>query len=183
MGAGVNSGIGPLGASTDVGIGRRGLGVRATGGVSNTGAALEGGWSDGGLGFGGSAKVLGFGAGASAGYGDRGPGLGASLAFGTLGTLLIGSHRNTYPGAEQTASHMYPNNNANYYAAQNYGNPTYYRTPPTQRANYSQSIPVAQTRYIQQSRPVYVQRSQPVYAPQQLQGRHVTRHCPVNWIC
>ena len=108
IGAGANAGVGPLGASLDGGLGRNGVGVRSSAGIGNTGAAVEGGLSGDGIGVGGNARLFGFGGGASLGVGDRGPGLGASLAFGPLGTLEIGSHRNSYPGAQQTAAHVTP---------------------------------------------------------------------------
>jgi len=159
IGLGANTGIGPLGVSTDGGLGRNGLGARAAAGIGNTGASLEGGLSRGGLGLGASAKVLNVGAGASLGIGDRGPGLGASLAFGSLGTLLIGSHRNSYPGAAQTAAYTNPNQRASYYTQQNYGNPSYYQAAPVQRPNYTHRV-VAQP-----------------------QKQYVTYSCPVNWTC
>lgn len=188
VGTGFNTGVGPIGVSADTGIGRRGVGVRASSGISTTGAAVEGGLSDGGLGVGASTKLLGFGGGASLGVGNGGPGLGVSLAFGPIGTLLVGSHQNTYPGAQQTAAHIYPNNVAPYYAAQNYGNPTYYKTAPTQYANYPQptlatsekyrnymaSRHIAPVQHVQHTRPVYVQ-------PQQ--QRRPIYSCPVNWSC
>lgn len=138
IGAGANAGVGPIGASVDAGLGRNGIGARAGAGIANTGAAFEAGLSGGGVGVGANAKVLGFGAGASLGVGKRGPGLGTSIAFGPLGTLLIGSHRNSYPGARQTAAFTRPNQNASYYTPQNYGNPSYYRSAPTQRPVYTQ---------------------------------------------
>lgn len=159
IGAGVNTGVGPLGVTADGGIGRNGLGVRAASGIGNTGAALEGGLSGGGLGVGANARVLGFGPGASIGLGKKGPGLGASMAFGPLGTLLIGSHRNSYPGAQQTAAHMYPSQSGTYYTPQNYGNASYYKAVPTQYPNYVQSRPVQQQQYYRASA------------------------CPVNWKC
>ena len=188
IGTGFNTGIGPLGASADTGIGRNGIGVRASSGISTTGASLEGGWSDGGLGLGASTKLLGFGGGASLGVGDNGPGLGMSLAFGPLGTLLIGSHQNTYPGAQQTAAHIYPNNNAPYYASQEYGNPTYYNTAPTQYANYPQPTQAAPVQYRHSAHsgstaPVqYVQQARPAYV-QQPQQRQPTYSCPARWSC
>lgn len=141
IGTGANVGVGPLGASVDGGLGRNGLGLRGSSGIGNTGAAFNGGVSNGGLGVGANARVLGFGPGASLGVGRNGPGLGASLAFGPLGTLLIGSHRNSYPGAQQTAAHVYPGQNASYYTPQSYGNAAYYRNAPVQVPQYRQPIP------------------------------------------
>ena len=135
-------GLGPLGAAVNSGVSRNGLGVAASSGIGNTGAALSGGLTGGGLGAGANARVLGFGPGASVGIGRNGPGLGASVAFGPIGTLLIGSHRNSYPGAQQTAAHIYPNQSASYYAPQSYGNPTNYSPAPTRQVQhraYSQS--------------------------------------------
>ena len=160
IGTGANVGVGPLGASVDGGLGRNGLGVRASSGIGNTGAAFNGGVSKGGLGVGANARVLGFGPGASLGVGKNGPGLGASLAFGSLGTLLIGSHRNTYPGAEQTAAHMYPDQKANYYAPQSYGNMSYYKSAPMQQPQYQQH----------QQRPVNYR-------------HYVTPSCQTEWTC
>lgn len=134
IGAGVNTGVGPIGVSTDAGLSRHGLGARGSAGIANTGAAFEGGLSRGGVGVGASAKVLGLGGGASVGIGNRGPGLGASLAFGSIGTLLIGSHRNSYPGAAQTSAFTHPSQKASYYAPQNYGNSPYYQSAPLQYA-------------------------------------------------
>lgn len=158
LGSGLNVGVGPLGVSADSGFGRNGLGARASSGVGNTGASLEGGFSNGGIGLGASSKLLGFGTGASIGIGKRGPGLGASVAFGPIGTLLIGSHRNSYPGAQQTMSHMYPSQQAPYYTAQGYGNSPYYAVP--------------QAQYLRQQ-PTYVQ---PVYV-------QVAPRCPAQWTC
>lgn len=163
IGTGANVGVGPLGVSTDGGISRNGLGLRAASGIGNTGAAFEGGLTNGGLGLGANAKILGFGPGASVGIGKRGPGIGASLAFGRIGTLLIGSHRNTYPGAQQTASHMVPGQDAAYYTPQNYGNSSYYRTQPTEYQNHIQPRLVHRTQY-----PSYTQ-SAPT--------------CSANWTC
>ena len=142
VGAGANTGVGPIGVTADGGLGRNGLGLRGSGGLGNTGAAFNGGISDGGVGVGANARVFGFGPGASVGIGDRGPGLGASFAFGSLGTLVIGSHRNSYPGAQQTAAHIYPNQGTSYYDTQNYGRAPYYRPAPTQRPTYKQAQPV-----------------------------------------
>ncbi|MDB2439433.1 hypothetical protein N9W89_12015 [Hellea sp.] len=174
IGLGANTGVGPLGISTDGGLSQNGLGVRASGGIANTGAALEGGVSGRGVGLGASAKVLGFGGGASLGVGDRGPGLGASVAFGPLGTLLIGSHRNSYPGAEQTAAHMYPNQHASYYTPQHYGNSPYYQTAPVQRPHYTR--PVAAPR-------AYYQNAYPAYRQAPYQRQYAAPSCPVNWTC
>ena len=173
LGQGLNIGVGPLGISADSGFGRNGLGVRASSGIGNTGASLEGGLSGDGLGLGGSTKLLGFGAGASVGIGVRGPGLGASVAFGPIGTLLIGSHRNSYPGAQQTATYMYPNQNAAYYTAQNYGDSPYYRTVPVQSPNYVKPMSVKYSQYVQHY-PAYTQPAQRQY---------IVHNCPVNWIC
>ena len=161
LGLGANTGVGPIGASVDGGLGRNGLGVRAASGIGNTGASFDGGVSGDGVGLGGSAKLFGFGAGVSTGIGKRGPGFGTSLAFGPLGTLLIGSHRYSYPGAQQTAAYTYPDQNAAYYTPQSYGNSSYYRTVPA----YHPTTRV--------QRPVY---SQPA------QG-HQYRQCPSNWTC
>ena len=146
IGAGANTGIGPLGIAADGGLGRNGLGLRGTTGIGNTGAAFDGGISNGGVGVGANARIFGFGPGASIGVGERGPGLGASFAFGPLGTLLIGSHKNSYPGAAQTAAHVYPDQNASYYVPQTYGQKPYYQPAPVQRPNYNQSnyVPPAQ---------------------------------------
>ena len=164
LGLGANTGIGPIGASVDSGLSGNGLGLRAASGIGNTGAAFDGGVSGGGVGLGGSAKLFGFGAGVSAGVGQRSPGFGTSLAFGPLGTLLIGSHRNSYPGAQQTAAYTYPNQNAAYYTPQSYGNSSYYRTAPVVHPVYH-AAPV--------ERRVY---AQPVQARQSTQ-------CPTNWTC
>ena len=155
FGQGFSAGVGPLGFSADGGLGRNGLGLGASAGIGNTGACFEGGLSDGGGGLGASTRLLGFGPGFSLGFGDRGPGLGASMAFGPLGTLLIGSHRNSYPGAQRTASHIYPGQNTSYYTAQNFGNSPYYRAAPTQ--------------YVQQY---------PLYSQQ-----YSSQRCPVKWTC
>lgn len=160
VGTGINTGVGPLGVTADAGIGRNGVGLRGAGGIGNTGAAFNGGVSGGGIGAGANARLFGFGPGASIGIGERGPGLGASLAFGPLGSLLIGSHRNTYPGAQQTAAHIYPNQNTAYYRQQDYG-----RTP------YYQAAPVQQLRH----RVVPAERHP-------TQNSSVSR-CPQNWIC
>lgn len=156
IGTGANVGVGPLGASVDGGLGPNGLGLRSSAGIGNTGAAFNGGVSGGGLGVGANARVLGFGPGASLGVGKNGPGLGASLAFGSLGTLLIGSHRNTYPGAQQTAAHIYPDQNTSYYAPQSYGNPSYYKAAPAQHLQYRHARPHRQ---------------------------HVTSECQSGWTC
>ena len=158
IGAGANTGVGPLGITADGGLGRNGLGLRGSGGIGNTGAAFDGGISDGGIGVGANARLFGFGPGASLGIGKRGPGLGASVAFGPLGTLLIGSHRNSYPGAQQTAAHVYPNQGASYYNPQIYGRKPYYQPAPVQRLNYR---PAA---------------AQPQYS-------YSTSRCPGNWVC
>ena len=163
VGAGANAGIGPLGASTDAGLGRNGLGARASAGIGQTGAAAEAGWSKGGLGLGASAKVLGFGAGASAGFGDRGPGVGASLAFGDIGTLVIGSHRNSYPGAQQTMSHMYPNQRAKYYRSQTYGNAPYYKAPSPQYQPYQSREKTRGSYHSQHGQSYYQQQPQYSY--------------------
>ena len=141
IGAGANTGIGPLGVAADGGLGRNGLGLRGAAGIGNTGAAFDGGISNGGVGVGANARILGFGPGASIGVGERGPGLGASFAFGPLGTLLIGSHRNSYPGARQTQAHIYPDQNQAYYAPQTYGRAPYYRSAPVQRPQYKAAPP------------------------------------------
>ena len=167
LGQGLNAGVGPLGVSADVGLGRNGLGVRASSGISNTGASLEGGISGGGVGLGATTKLFGFGGGASIGVGDRGPGLGASVAFGPIGTLLIGSHRNSYPGAEQTAAHMYPGQNAAYYTPQRYSGSPSYQTAPVQHLSYG--------------RPLNVQQSQ--YAPQAPRSQYARPTCPARWTC
>ena len=125
-GGGINTGVGPIGLSTNAGLGRKGIGTRSTVGIGNTGAAFETGLSRGGLGFGTNARVFGIGGGVSAGVGKRGPSAGASLAFGQAGTLLIGSHRNSFPGARQTAFHTIKAPNAPYYAQQNYGKTPFY---------------------------------------------------------
>ena len=158
IGAGANAGVGPLGATLDGGLGRNGVGLRSSAGIGNTGAAVEGGISEGGIGLGGNARILGFGGGASLGFGDRGPGLGASLAFGPLGTLQIGSHRNSYPGAQQTAAHVTPGQGNHYYTQQNFGNQPYYQQQPS----HYRAAPVryrdvrVQPRYIT---PAYPQRT------------------------
>ena len=187
IGAGANAGVGPLGATLDGGLGRNGVGVRSSAGIGNTGAAVEGGISDGGIGLGGNARILGFGGGASLGFGDRGPGLGASLAFGPLGTLQIGSHRNSYPGAQQTAAHVTPGQGNSYYSQQNFGNQPYYRT---QRPQYY-AAPVqyrdvrVQPRYIT---PAYQQRAyqQGYQRPVQVQlyqRPYVANRCQGPWTC
>lgn len=185
IGQGLNFGVGPLGVSADSGLGRNGLGVRASSGIGNTGASLEGGLSQGGLGLGASSKLFGFGPGASIGIGERGPSLGASVAFGPIGTLLIGSHRNSYPGAQQTAAYMYPNQNASYYTAQNYGNSPYYRTAPVQYPAYAQARPAHRPQYVQY--PQYVQPTAPaaysVYVQAAPQRQNSAPVCPVNWTC
>ena len=128
-GAGANVGFGPLGVSTNAGLSRNGIGARGSAGIANTGAAFEGGVSNGGVGVGANARVFGFGSGASVGLGNRGPSLGASVAFGPIGTLLIGSHRNSFPGAQQTRLHTNPSQQASYYSTQHYGNAPYYTAP------------------------------------------------------
>ena len=153
IGQGVNAGFGPLGVTANSGLGRNGLGLSTSAGIGNTGAALQGGISGGGLGLGASTRAFGFGPGASLGLGNRGPGLGASMAFGPLGTLLIGSHRNSYPGAQQTAAHVNPSQNANYYAARSYAGSPYYNASPAQY---------------------------PQYAPHRPYG---VRNCPSHWSC
>ncbi len=155
IGAGANTGVGPLGITADGGLGRNGLGLRGSGGIGNTGAAFNGGISDGGVGVGANARLFGFGPGASLGVGQRGPGLGASFAFGPLGTLLIGSHRNSYPGAQQTATHVYPNQGTTYYGSQTYGRKPYYQPAPVQR-------------------PIVQSAVQPQYS---------ASRCPQNWVC
>lgn len=171
IGSGVNVGVGPIGVSTDAGLGRNGLGGRGSAGFGNTGAAFESGLSSGGLGVGANARVFGIGGGTSVGIGNRGPSLGASLAFGQIGTLVIGSHRNSYPGARQTAYYTTPAHSAPYYRQQNYGNSAYYQIQPA----YSQSAPI---RY---------QAAQPVYhhpqgqTPVQVQYR--ASPCPERWTC
>ena len=165
IGTGFNTGVGPLGVAANGGLGRNGLGLATAAGVGNTGAAFDGGFSKGGLGFGTSAKLFGFGPGASLGIGNKGPGLGASMAFGTLGTLALGSHRNSYPGAQQTAAHMYPNQNASYYTQQNYGRAPAARTIPVQHLNQRQYVPVQQSQYNEQ------------------QYQYRAPRCPVNWKC
>lgn len=185
FGLGANTGVGPLGASADAGLSRNGLGVQGAAGIGRTtGAAFGGGISDGGLGVGASAKVLNFGAGASVGVGDRGPGLGASLGFGPLGTLLIGSHRNSYPGAQQ-AAFTYPNQQARYYTPQHYGNTPYYRPAPAQQAIYPQ--------YQNYARPVAVQPRQNAHYSQQRPSAYrpasygastyAPSACPARWTC
>ena len=126
VGGGLNAGAGPFGVSTNSGLSRKGIGTRSTVGIGNTGGAFEGGFSRGGLGFGTNARVLGVGGGVSAGVGKRGPSAGASLAFGNVGTLLLGSHRNSFPGARQTAFHTIKAPNAPYYVQQNYGKTPFY---------------------------------------------------------
>ena len=184
LGAGANAGVGPIGASIDGGLGRNGVGLRSSAGVGNTGAAVEGGLSNGGIGLGGNARILGFGGGASLGVGDRGPGLGASLAFGPLGTLQIGSHRNSYPGARQTAAHVTPGQGNRYYAQQNFGNQPYYQTQqpqfrvaPVQHRNVRvqpRFITPIQS-YSQYSAP------QPVYYQPQPRPTYLT--CQAPWTC
>ena len=156
FGQGFSAGVGPLGFSADGGLSRNGLGLGTSAGIGNTGASFEGGLSDGGVGLGASTRLLGFGPGVSLGFGDRGPGLGASMAFGPLGTLLIGSHRNSYPGAKRTESHTYPGQNTSYYTAQNFGKSPYYRAAPRS----------------------YRQAQYPQYRPQ-----YSSQQCPVNWTC
>lgn len=163
IGAGTNTGVGPIGVTTDGGLGPNGLGLRGSGGIGNTGAAFNGGISDGGVGVGANARILGFGPGASLGIGDRGPGLGASLAFGPLGTLRIGSHRNSYPGAQQTAAHILPNQGTSYYNSQTYGRTPYYQPAPVQRPAYRPAQP-AQYQY-----PAQVQQSY--------------NRCQYPWVC
>ena len=136
IGTGANIGVGPIGVSTDGGLNRNGLGTRVSAGVGNTGAGFEGGFSRGGLGVGTGAQLFGFGPSASVGIGNRGPGLGASLAFGPLGTLLIGSHRNSYPGAKLTSAYANPNRTSTFYQTQNYGANPYYRAVPSQAPHY-----------------------------------------------
>ena len=165
IGTGFNTDVGPLGVTANSGLSRNGLGVATAAGIGNTGAAFDGGFSRGGLGFGTSAKLLGFGTGASLGIGNRGPGLGASMAFGSLGGFSIGSHRNSYPGAQQTAAHIYPNQNASYYTQQNYGQSPNARTIPVQQLHQRQAVRVQAPQYIVR---------QPQYrAPA----------CPANWTC
>lgn len=187
VGQGLNVGVGPLGVSADAGLSRNGLGVRTSAGIGNTGAALEGGISDGGVGLGASTKILGFGGGASLGVGDAGPGLGASLAFGPLGTLVIGSHRNSYPGAEQTAAYTYPNQNAAYYTPQHYGQAPYYQPAPVQRANYQQLRPQPQrVMYVQQPQGYSQARAvvQPAYTkPVNYHYQSNASACPPRWVC
>lgn len=167
IGSGFNTGIGPIGATANGGLGSNGIGLATAAGIGNTGAAFDGGFSKGGLGIGSSAKILGFGPGASVGFGKSGPGLGASMAFGRLGTLALGSHRQTYPGAQQTAGHMQPNQNASYYTPQNYGRAVTARTVPVQNLNQVQSVPAQQPQY--------------QYHVQQPQYRAPT--CRSNWGC
>lgn len=187
VGQGLNVGVGPLGVSADAGLSRNGLGVRSSAGIGNTGAALEGGISDGGVGLGASTKILGFGGGASLGVGDAGPGLGASLAFGPLGTLVIGSHRNSYPGAEQTAAYTYPHQNASYYTPQNYGQAPYYQPAPVQRAYYPQQRQQPQ-RVIYVQQPQGYSQSRPVVRPSYGQAVNYSYQsnvsaCPPRWVC
>ena len=181
LGAGANAGVGPIGASLDGGLGSNGLGVRSSAGVGNTGAAVEGGISDGGIGFGGNARVFGFGGGASLGVGDRGPGLGASLAFGPLGTLQIGSHRNSYPGARQTAAHVTPGQGNRYYNQQNFGKQAYFQTQDSSVV----SAPV-QYRDLRMQPPRFVtsvpQYQQPVYQ-QPVRHSYSASFCQAPWTC
>ena len=167
IGAGANTGVGPLGITADGGLGRNGLGLRGSGGIGNTGAAFDGGISDGGVGVGANARLFGFGPGASLGIGNRGPGLGASFAFGPLGSIRLGSHRNSYPGAQQTAAHINANQGASYYAPQNFGRTPYYRPVPVQRPLY-QPAPV--------QRQIYRPYVQPQY-------QYSASRCPQNWVC
>ena len=202
VGAGANAGIGPIGASLDGGLGRNGVGLRSSAGIGNTGAAVEGGISEGGIGLGGNARIFGFGGGASLGFGDRGPGLGASLAFGPLGTLQIGSHRNSYPGARQTEAHVTPGQGNRYYTQQNFGNQPYFRTQPAQFRSAPvdyREIRMQPPRFITPVQPASAQHypqyyaSQPVYArPQTVYVRPQTvyaqpqqayRACQAPWTC
>ena len=155
IGAGANTGLGPLGISADGGLGRNGIGLRGTSGVGNSGAAFNGGVSKGGIGVGANARILGFGPGASLGVGERGAGLGASFAFGSLGTLQLGSHRNSYPGAAQTAAHIYPDQNRTYYAPQTYGRMPYYMPAPVQQPPHTPGPSV----------------------------QYSASHCPQGWVC
>lgn len=178
IGEGVNVGVGPLGVSTDAGLGRNGLGARVASGIGNTGASVEGGLSNGGLGFGTSAKVVGFGGGISAGLGSRGPGLGASVAFGRLGTLLLGSHRNSYPGAQQTATYTHPSQSPPYYAAQNYGNAAYYKAAPSYQHRQAQYAHRPHTHHPQ---PVTAQGG--YYQRPVVQHQYVPPKCSGRWSC
>jgi len=182
IGAGANAGIGPIGASLDGGLGRNGVGISSSAGVGNTGAAVEGGLSKDGIGLGGNARILGFGGGASLGVGDRGPGLGASLAFGPLGTLQIGSHRNSYPGARQTAAHVTPGQGNRYYAQQNFGNQPYYQTQPAQyRAAPVQYRDIrVQPRFITAVQPYSAQQSPQSHPPIL---RQPALRCQAPWTC
>lgn len=175
IGVGTNTGIGPLGVAADGGLGHNGLGLRAGAGIGNTGAAFNGGISDGGVGAGANARIFGFGPGASIGVGKRGPGFGANFAFGPLGTLLIGSHRNSYPGAAQTAAHAYPGQKVPYYAPQTYGKKPYYQSAPVQRPHYAAPTSVVPT-YSRSVAPTYSRSAAPTYYYSHPQ-------CPQNWIC
>lgn len=135
-GAGANVGFGPIGVSTDAGIGRNGFGTRGNLGIGNTGAGIEGGVSNSGLGVGAGAQIFGFGPSASAGVGNKGLGLGASVAFGPIGTLQIGSHRNSYPGARLASIYANPAQTSSFYQQQNYGANPYYRPAPIQRVQH-----------------------------------------------
>ena len=185
LGLGANTGVGPLGASADAGLGRNGLGARGSAGIGKTtGAAFNGGISGDGIGVGASAKVLNFGAGASLGIGNRGPGLGASLGFGPLGTLLIGSHRNSYPGA-QTAANTIPNQRASYYTQQNYGNAPYYRPAPMQHPNYRQHRNYARAVAVQPHQNIhYSQQAPSAYRPAPYgTATSAPSACPARWTC
>ena len=128
VGAGATAGVGPLGATTDLGFSKNGVGGRASVGIgSGTGANAELGFGGGGVGAGASAKLLGFGGGASLGIGNGGPGIGASVALGPLGSIKLGSHQGTYPGAQSTYNAMNENIRQTYYQPRPYGYKPAYR--------------------------------------------------------
>ena len=179
VGAGATAGVGPLGATTDLGFSKNGLGGRASAGVgSGTGANAELGFGGGGVGAGASAKILGFGGGASLGIGNGGPGIGASVALGPLGSIRLGSHQGTYPGAEQTYNAMNENIRQTYYQPRPYGYKPAYRGQMITPEYRGQSV--QQGYYQPQSQPRYY--SQPTQSYSAQGPRYYSQpSCPPGW--
>ena len=180
VGAGATAGIGPVGATTDLGVSRNGLGGRASAGIgAGTGANAELGFGGGGVGAGASAKILGFGGGASLGLGNGGPGIGASVALGPLGSIKLGSHQGSYPGAQSTYNAMNEDIRQTYYQPRPYGfKPAYrgqmitpeYRPQPGQQGY----APPAQLQ------PHYYSQPTQTYSAQR--PRHYSQpSCPPGW--
>jgi len=159
IGSGANVGVGPLGVAVNGGLNGNGLGAGVNAGIGNTGVGVEGGLSRGGVGAGAGVQLFGFGPAASVGVGDRGPSLGASVGFGPLGTLLIGSHRNSFPGAHKAAAYAEPKIRNNFYQQRNFGAVPYY-TP---------------NHYTSAQRPQFRPAEFPVSSP-------VSR-CAAPWVC